>query len=74
MKRKTQLIRKIRMNNFYTYIYLDVRKPGVYKCGDYVWDYEPFYVGKGKGGRYLDHLKENRLKYHSYKNNKIKKY
>jgi len=40
------------MNNFYTYIYLDPRKPGQYNYGEYEFEYEPFYVGKGKGRRW----------------------
>ena len=40
---------------FYTYIYLDTRKPGNYKYGDYLFDYEPMYVGKGKNTRWKDH-------------------
>jgi len=48
------------MNRFYIYVYLDVRKFGVYKYGDYTFDYEPFYVGKGKGRRCYDHLTEAR--------------
>jgi len=40
---------------FYTYIYLDTRKPGVYNYGNYSFDYEPMYVGKGKNNRWRDH-------------------
>ncbi len=43
---------------FYTYIYLDPRKKGPYTYGEYTFDYEPFYVGKGHEYQYLKHLKE----------------
>lgn len=46
------------MNNYYVYIFLDPRKPGDYNYGDFHFDYEPFYVGKGKGNRYNDHIKQ----------------
>jgi hypothetical protein len=39
------------MNSFYVYIYLDPRKPGKFHYGEYCFDYEPFYVGKGKDNR-----------------------
>ena len=48
--------------NFYTYIYLDTRKLGKYVYGDYSFDYEPFYVGKGKNEQYMSHLNES-IKY-----------
>lgn len=41
------------MKNFYVYIYLDPRKPGNYNYGEYHFDYEPFYVGKGSGERWI---------------------
>jgi len=62
---------------FYTYIYLDSRKPGKYSYngGKDCFDYEPFYVGKGKGDRYYDHVEEAiKSNKNNYKLNKIKKY
>lgn len=47
------------MKEYYLYVYLDPRKPGVYKYkGLSQLDYEPIYVGKGKGERAYSHLKE----------------
>lgn len=42
---------------FYVYLYLDPRKPGKYQYNDLRFDYEPFYVGKGKNDRKFDHVK-----------------
>jgi hypothetical protein len=60
------------MEEFYVYMYLDPRKPGKYKYGDYCFLYEPFYVGKGKDDRY-NICKCGRSKYFINKINKIKK-
>lgn len=45
------------MHIYYVYILLDPREPGVYKFGEFSFDYKPFYVGKGHGKRYKDHFK-----------------
>lgn len=54
-------------DQFYVYAYLDPRKPGTFTYADISFDYEPFYIGKGKGNRFTVHLVEkssgNRHKY-----------
>lgn len=60
-------------NNFYTYIYLDPRKPGRYCYNSTCTLYEPIYVGKGCGKRYLDHLKFLDTKKSDHFRNKILK-
>ena len=59
-------------SDYYVYTLCDPRKPGAYEYGEYKFEYEPFYVGKGKSNRCTAHLKESSLKVKSYKNNKIK--
>jgi hypothetical protein len=46
-------------DNFYVYAYLDPRKPGKYVYGEYVFDYGPFYIGKGFDNRMYIHLTES---------------
>lgn len=66
---------------YYIYVYLDPTKFGFYSyCGlnnkRFVFDCEPFYVGKGKekSNRHLSHLKEaESTDVNSYKCNKIRK-
>jgi predicted XRE-type DNA-binding protein len=41
-------------NNFYIYIYLDSRYNGQYCYNDVCFLYKPFYIGKGKNGRYKE--------------------
>lgn len=61
---------------FYVYVYLNPLKPGKYEYQDkdgtiYIFNYEPFYVGKGHKNRLKSHL---RLKgVNNLKNNIIKK-
>jgi len=42
--------------NYYCYLYLDPRKPGKYIFENLEFDFEPFYVGKGKNKRSNFHL------------------
>jgi predicted XRE-type DNA-binding protein len=55
---------------YYIYIYLDPRKPGKHKYGEYEFDYKPFYVGKGKDRRLK--IINGRTQFFENKINKIK--
>jgi len=60
--------------NFYVYAYLDPRKIKNYNFENYIFDAEPFYIGKGKDDRMYTHLQEaQRNLKSSYKLNKIRK-
>lgn len=56
---------------YYVYLLLDSSKPGEYHYGDFKFDYEPFYVGKGKGYRIKNTTLDLRTNY--FKTKKIKK-
>ncbi len=58
----------------YVYIYLDPRKPGLFKYDEYEFEYEPIYVGMGIRNRFTDHLKEATYKKFLKAGNKIKFY
>lgn len=60
--------RKIRTGShdtdYYVYIYFDPEKPGNYVYGNYTFNYEPIYVGKGINCRYKVHMAEARRAKH----------
>lgn len=39
------------MKKYYIYAFLDKSKPGDFHYGDLIFEYEPFYIGKGTGDR-----------------------
>ena len=43
---------------YYVYVYLDSRKKGKYVYDNIQFDYEPFYIGKGKNNRDICHLEK----------------
>jgi hypothetical protein len=47
-------------NIFYVYVYLDPRKPGVFNYNGLTFQYEPFYIGKGKLNRIEEGLSSKR--------------
>lgn len=61
----------------YVYIYCDPRKKGTFNYSgiDFTFNYEPFYVGEGKGYRYKRHVTNFEIdwNYNTIKNGKIKK-
>lgn len=62
-------------NNYYVYVYLNQLKSGEWCYNDFIFNYQPFYVGKGRNNREISHLFKSNLNndknYH--KNNTIKK-
>ena len=61
-------------NKHYVYIYTDPRKPVKYEYNGFILNYEPFYVGSGKGYRWKRHLTNFEIDwdYNTIKNGKIK--
>lgn len=57
------------ISDYYVYALLDSSKPGKYKYDSYTFDYEPFYIGKGKSNR----IKHTLYDKSSFKRNKILK-
>ncbi len=57
---------------YYVYVYLDPLKPGLFRYGDELFEFEPFYVGKGSGNRMNNHMAPNYLKRNDAKSMRIK--
>lgn len=64
-------------NTHYVYIYCDPRKKGIFQYDgiDFIFNYEPFYVGEGTGYRFRRHITNYEIEwnYNKIKNGKIEK-
>lgn len=60
------------MKDFYVYVYLDPRKPGQFTYGELSFEFEPFYIGKGKDRRWKRHLNEAKNGKNQYRHHKIR--
>ena len=59
---------------YYVFIYFDSRKIDLFTYGTLIFDYEPFYIGKGCNGEYKSYLSiANNFKRQDYKSKKIRK-
>lgn len=59
---------------FYVYVLLDPFKNGIFTYDEYHFEYEPFYVGKGKGKRKTNTISEKKNIFKKRVIEKIKNY
>jgi hypothetical protein len=59
-------------NDYYVYIYLNQLKEGFWTYKEHVFNYQPFYVGKGRRKREIVHLCPYMLRQKNFKNSIIK--
>jgi hypothetical protein len=65
-------MRKMDMNDYYVYVYLNQLKEGTWSYRDHIFNYQPFYVGKGRRKRDIMHLCPFMLNQKTIKNSTIK--
>ena len=68
----TKPVEYINLSNdpiYYVYIFFDPRKPKNLIIENIEFNYEPFYIGKGKKSRITRHLKENKKSHNELKYN-----
>lgn len=68
----SEVTQKLKEQIYYVYIFLDPRKPGEWRYKDYIFQFQPFYVGKGKADRINEHFWPSNLEKSSHKNHTIK--
>lgn len=59
-------------NDYYIYVYLNQLKCGIWTYHDHTFEYQPFYIGKGRNKREIIHLCPSMLTTKSIKNSTIK--
>ena len=61
-------------NDYYVYVYFNQLKQGTWFYREYTFNYQPFYVGKGRNKREIEHLCPYMLNKKTIKNSIIKNF